>query len=92
VTIRAPQHARHEVKFRSDPARYGYFAQWTRIHPAGFCSPYPPRPVNLPATVVVEFKFARKDFFLGSRTIQGLPVRASRKSKYVIGVQSPIPG
>jgi hypothetical protein len=49
------------------------------------------RPANLPATVVVEFKFAREDFFLGSRAIQGLPVRASRNSKYVIGVQSLLP-
>jgi len=50
------------------------------------------RPANLPATVVVEFKFARGDFWLGSRAIQGLPVRASRNSKYVIGVQSLLPG
>jgi hypothetical protein len=229
VTIRVPQHARHEVKFTSAPVQYGYLAQWIRIHPAGFYSPYPSRrvnnvylddyrlaaydenlmgesarskvrvrwygktsqpesgvlevkrkrnllgwklsyptgpldfetdtwrtircnlrenlcdearlwidaapqavlinryereyfvsrdgrirvtldshqrvfdqrfgerpnlkrPANLPATVVVEFKFAREDFFLGSRTIQGLPVRASRNSKYVIGVQSLIPG
>ena len=50
------------------------------------------RPANLPATVVVEFKFARKDFSLGSRAVQGLPVRASRNSKYVIGVQSLLSG
>ncbi len=50
------------------------------------------RLANLPATVVVEFKFAREDFSLGSRAIQGLRVRASRNSKYVIGVQSLLPG
>jgi hypothetical protein len=49
------------------------------------------RPANLPATVVIEFKFARGDFSLGSRAIQGLPVRASRNSTYVIGVQSLLP-
>jgi SPX domain protein involved in polyphosphate accumulation len=50
------------------------------------------RRANLPETVVVEFKFDRADFQLGSRAIQGLPVRASRNSKYVIGVQSLLPG
>ncbi|MDH3213663.1 MAG: VTC domain-containing protein [Myxococcales bacterium] len=50
------------------------------------------RPANLPDTVVVEFKFDRGDFSLGSRAIQGMPVRASRNSKYVIGVQSLLPG
>jgi hypothetical protein len=38
--------------------------------------------------VVVEFKFAPQDRALGSRTIQGVPIRLSRNSKYVIGVQS----
>lgn len=50
------------------------------------------RPANLPDTVVVEFKFAREHRRDGSRAIQGLPVRASRNSKYVIGVQSLLPG
>ncbi len=50
------------------------------------------RPANLPATVVGEFKFAHEDFSLGSRAIQGFRVRASRNSKYVIGVQSLLPG
>ncbi len=229
MTVQVPQHARHEVKFTSLPLRYGDLAQWVRLHPAGFYSPYPPRRVNnvyfddyclvayhenlvgdsarskvrvrwygetlhpesgvlevkrrrnllgwklsyptgpldfaadgwrtlrrklrgglcgearlwldanpqavlinryereyfvsrdgkvrvtldahqrvfdqrfgerpnltrranLPATVVVEFKFAREDFSLGSRAIQGFRVRASRNSKYVIGVQSLLPG
>ena len=229
MTIRVPRHARHEVKFTSMAVRYRDIAQWVRIQPAGFYSPYPPRrvnnlyfddhrlvayhenlvgestrskvrvrwygetchpdscvlevkrkrnlfgwklsypagavdfeadtwrtirrklreslcgearlwldanpqavlinryereyfvsrdgkvrvtldahqrvfdqrfgarpnltrPANLPATVVVEFKFARADFPLGSRAIQGFPVRASRNSKYVIGVQSLLPG
>jgi hypothetical protein len=50
------------------------------------------RRANLPETIVIEFKFDRADFRLGSRAIQGLLVRASRNSKYVIGVQSLLPG
>ena len=46
------------------------------------------RSSNLPDTVVVEFKFAPADRALGSRAIQGIPIRLSRNSKYVIGVQS----
>jgi hypothetical protein len=43
---------------------------------------------NLPATMIVEFKFAQKDRALASQAIQGLPIRVSKNSKYVIGVQS----
>lgn len=43
---------------------------------------------NLPETLVVEFKFAPRDREEGSRAIQGIPIRVSRNSKYVIGVQS----
>ncbi len=46
------------------------------------------RATNLPQTIVVEFKFGRGDFPTGSRAIQGVPIRVSRNSKYVIGVQS----
>ena len=44
--VQVPQHARHEVKFTSLPVRYRDLAQWVRLHPAGFHSPYPPRRVN----------------------------------------------
>lgn len=43
---------------------------------------------NLPDTLVVEVKFHRRDGQLGSRVIQGIPVRVSRNSKYALGVQS----
>lgn len=43
---------------------------------------------NLPHSAVVEFKFAKPDRLRASRLIQGLPLRLSRNSKYVIGVQS----
>jgi hypothetical protein len=43
---------------------------------------------NLPDTVVVEFKFAPGNRARGSRAIQGIPIRLSRNSKYVIAVQS----
>lgn len=46
------------------------------------------RRANLPDTLVVEFKFAPRDRPEGSRAIQGIPIRMSRNSKYVIGVQS----
>jgi len=43
---------------------------------------------NLPDTIVVEFKFAPAHRAEGSQAIQGIPIRISRNSKYVIGVQS----
>jgi hypothetical protein len=46
------------------------------------------RRTNLPATLVVECKFAVSDRALGTAAIQGIPLRVSRNSKYVIGVQS----
>lgn len=46
------------------------------------------RRANLPATIIVECKFDWRDRRLGNAVIQGLPLRASRNSKYVIGVQS----
>lgn len=48
-------------------------------------------PANLPNTIVVEFKFAPEDRAEGMWAIQGIPIRASRNSKYVIGVQSLLP-
>lgn len=46
------------------------------------------RRANLPNSVVVEFKFAKDDRQDASRIIQGLPLRVSRNSKYVIGMQA----
>ena len=46
------------------------------------------RPANLPDTLVVEIKFDREDRKLANRYAQGIPIRVSRNSKYVIGVDS----
>ncbi len=46
------------------------------------------RRANLPDTAVVEVKFDRRDEKLGSRMLEGIPVRVSRNSKYAIGVRS----
>ena len=43
---------------------------------------------NLPATMIVELKFYQQDWALGSKAIQGMPIRVSKNSKYVVGVQS----
>lgn len=43
---------------------------------------------NLPDTLVLELKFNRADHELGSAATQGTPIRVSRNSKYMIGVQS----
>jgi len=37
---------RHEVKFAAYSTEYGRLRQWLCMHPAGFVSPYPARPVN----------------------------------------------
>jgi hypothetical protein len=52
-----------------------------------------PRPnlrhrANLPDTLVMEIKFHRADHALGSEVAQETPIRVSRNSKYMIGVQS----
>lgn len=46
------------------------------------------RRANLPDTLVVELKFDRSDRKLANRHAQGIPLRLSRNSKYVIGVQA----
>jgi hypothetical protein len=46
------------------------------------------RRANLPDTLVVELKFRVAEHARASAMIQGLPLRLSRNSKYVIGVQS----
>ncbi len=43
---------------------------------------------NLPDSIVVEVKFGRADRRLGTQVIQGIPIRVSRNSKYMIGVQA----
>lgn len=46
------------------------------------------RRAALPDSLVVEFKFALGDRRLASEVIDGIPLRVSRNSKYVIGVQA----
>jgi SPX domain protein involved in polyphosphate accumulation len=45
-------------------------------------------PANTPRTLVVELKFDRADRQRASWIINGLPLRVSRNSKYVIGIRS----
>jgi hypothetical protein len=40
----------------------------------------------LRATMVVELKFQREHFESASSALQGIPIRVSRNSKYVVGV------
>ncbi|MFP6654603.1 MAG: polyphosphate polymerase domain-containing protein [Myxococcota bacterium] len=51
-------------------------------------SPNLTRLANLPDTLVVELKFDRSDRKLANRHAQGIPLRISRNSKYVVGVQA----
>jgi hypothetical protein len=46
------------------------------------------RPANVPNVLVVELKFDRSERERASRLVEGLPLRVSRHSKYVTGVQS----
>jgi len=50
--------------------------------------PYPNtvHAINIPNTLVVEFKFDRSDRSYASKVIQGLPLRISRNSKYMMGL------
>ena len=43
---------------------------------------------NLPKTLVLELKFDRKDQEYAADIIQGIPIRVSRHSKYIVGVRS----
>lgn len=43
---------------------------------------------NIPESLVIEFKVSRSDREIASQIIQGLPIRVSRNSKYVVGVKS----
>ena len=46
------------------------------------------RKANLPDTLVVEVKFDRNDREYASQIVQGFPLRVSRHSKYMIGVNA----
>ena len=52
--------------------------------------PYPNlnHSARLPRIVVVEFKFAPEDQKMVSKIIQGFPLRVSKHSKYISGVQA----
>ena len=43
---------------------------------------------NIPDILIVEFKFDRRDREYASKSIQGIPLRVSRHSKYVTGVKA----
>ena len=43
---------------------------------------------NLPDALIVEVKADSNDHALAGKAIQGIPLRVSRHSKYVVGVQS----
>jgi len=51
-------------------------------------SPNFQRRANLPDSLVVEIKFDRGDHASGSRVIEGIPIRVSRNSKYMIGIEA----
>ena len=60
-----------------------------RVYDERHCAtPNLTRLANLPDTLVVEIKFARADRAIANRYAQGIPIRLSRNSKYVIGVQA----
>jgi hypothetical protein len=46
------------------------------------------RRANIAPSIVVEFKFARVDRLFASDILQGIPLRVSRHSKYMVGVSS----
>lgn len=46
------------------------------------------RRANLPDSLVVEVKFAAADRAVGAEILQGIPIRASRNSKYAIAAHS----
>ncbi len=50
------------------------------------CRPNYRRQANLPAVMVVEFKFARRDRDLASDVVRTMPLRVSRFSKYASGL------
>ena len=76
--------------FLSGDGRVRLTVDWDqRVYDERHCAtPNLTRPANMPDTLVVELKFDRADRQLANRYAQGIPIRLSRNSKYVIGVQS----
>lgn len=76
--------------FLSRDGRVRLTADWNQRVYDERLSPRPnlSRPANLPDTLVVELKFDRADRKLANRYAQGIPIRLSRNSKYMIGVDS----
>jgi hypothetical protein len=76
--------------FLSGDGRVRLTVDWNqRVYDERHCAtPNLTRLANLPDTLVVEMKFARADHKIANRYAQGIPIRLSRNSKYVIGVQA----
>jgi len=76
--------------FLSGDGRVRLTVDWDqRVYDERHCAtPNLTRLANLPDTVVVELKFDRADRKIANRHAQGIPLRLSRNSKYVIGVQA----
>jgi hypothetical protein len=76
--------------FLSRDGRVRLTVDWDqRVYDQRLCAtPNLTRRANLPDTLVVELKFDREDRKLANRYAQGIPIRLSRNSKYVIGVQA----
>jgi hypothetical protein len=76
--------------FLSGDERVRLTVDWDqRVYDERHCTtPNLTRLANLPDTLVVELKFDRDDRKIANRYAQGIPLRLSRNSKYVIGVQS----
>jgi hypothetical protein len=76
--------------FLSGDGRVRLTIDWDqRVYDQRFCaSPDMTHRANLPDTLVVELKFDRADRKIANRYAQGIPLRLSRNSKYIIGVQA----
>jgi len=46
MSFQVPRSARVEIKFSAAELHRDNLVMWLRLHPAGFCSPFPPRWVN----------------------------------------------
>lgn len=53
-----------------------------------YATPNLTRKANLPESIVVELKFSPRNRYLVSEIVKNIPLRRSRNSKYVIGVNS----
>ena len=76
--------------FLSRDGRVRLTVDWNqRVYDQRFgAAPNLRRASNLPATLVVELKFALPDHSRAREIVQSLPLRLSRNSKYVLGVQA----